>query len=127
MQERDFDLGDVLSITTSLLVSPRHIKGVYDILDFMSGENLFTHQLPRVAEEMRPVLFSQHPQLRAVDTSGISGPETVKPWLAEQKAIYGDTLTVSAPLRLVKPYEGDPIGELVDMMGADKGADKVID
>lgn len=25
----------------------------------------------------------------------------------------------------MKPYEGDPIGELVDMMGADKVTDKV--
>ncbi len=31
---RDFDLGDIPSITTGALVSPRHIDGVYDILDY---------------------------------------------------------------------------------------------
>ena len=63
MQTKQFHLGDVLSITTGRLVSPRHIDGVYDILNFMTGDNLFTHQLPRAFDECKPYLVAQFPQL----------------------------------------------------------------
>ena len=63
MKTKTFCLGDVLSITTGRLVSPRHIQGVYDILNFMTGDNLFTHQLPRAMEECAPFLLKQFPEL----------------------------------------------------------------
>lgn len=58
-----FHIGDVLSITTERLVSPRHIQGVYDILEFMTGEGIWTHQIPRVMRECRPALLKQFPSL----------------------------------------------------------------
>ena len=63
MKTKKFHLGDVLSTTTERLVSPRHISGVYDILNFMTGDDLFTHQLPRASEECKPYLLEQFPQL----------------------------------------------------------------
>ena len=67
MQTKQFHLGDVLSITTGRLVSPRHIDGVYDILNFMTGDNLFTHQLPRASDECKPYLVEQFPQLATTE------------------------------------------------------------
>src|SRR3989344_6645903 len=67
MQTKEFHLGDVLSITTGRLVSPRHIDGVYDILTFMTGDTLFTHQLPRASDECKPYLVKQFPQLAATE------------------------------------------------------------
>lgn len=69
MKTRDFDLGDVLSITTGHLVSRRHMDGVYDILNFMTGDNLFTHQLPRAADECKPWLLRWFPELAKAGTS----------------------------------------------------------
>ena len=63
MNMRRFHLGDVLSITADRLVSPRHTSGVHDILNFMSGESLFTHQLGRVVKECAPYLLKQFPGL----------------------------------------------------------------
>ena len=60
---KTFHLGDILSVTTSRLVSPRHIDGVYDILNWMTGDNLFTHQLPRASRECEGPLLAQHPDL----------------------------------------------------------------
>ena len=60
---KNFHISDVLSITTGRLVSSRHIEGVYDILGWMSGESLMTHQLPRVGEEAEPVLSEKYPHL----------------------------------------------------------------
>lgn len=109
---RDFDLGDILSVTTGLLLSPRHIEGVYDILNWMTGDNLTTHQLPRASEECRPELFRQHPKLAAVaPPDQFDSEEHIWSWLAEQVAIYGKTLPV-APLNPADHTSIDPTAEL---------------
>ena len=116
--EKQFHISDVLSITTSTLVSTRLMSGVYDILNFMTSDNLFTHQLPRAAEECRPYLLEQFQQLKDVDASDVT-KDTVDAWLQEQIDKFGEMLTVrripkEAHLNL------DPIDELVSMVGEDR-------
>jgi hypothetical protein len=109
---KDFALGDVLSITTDCLVSRDHIDGVYRILNYMTGDNLFTHQLPRAAGECKPALLAQHPQLADVEVpEEFGGKEHVYSWLAEQEAIYGVTLPVE-PLAAEDHTRIDPFSEL---------------
>lgn len=60
---KPFHIGDILSITTGRMVSPRHMEGIYDILNYMTGDNLFTHQLRRAADACKPALLEQHPIL----------------------------------------------------------------
>lgn len=115
---RDFDISDVLSVTTGILVSTRRIDGIYDILGFMSGESLFTHQLPRVGREAAPVILKQHPQLAEISGEGI-GPDNWQPWLAEQRAKYGDTFTLS-PMNIAEHERIDPISELAEKVHPDK-------
>lgn len=67
---RLFHISDVLSITTGRLVSRRHMDGLYDILNFLTGDSLFTHQLPRAMRECEPWLRVQFPKLMA-DYPGI--------------------------------------------------------
>jgi hypothetical protein len=63
----EFHISDVLSITTGRLVSSRHMEGIYKILNHMTGDNLFTHQLPRASRECEPVLVAAYPQLSKDD------------------------------------------------------------
>lgn len=115
---KKFHIGDILSITTGRLVSPRLMEGMYDILGYMSGEQLWTHQLPRVSRECKPYLLEQHPQLKDVDASNVT-PENHKAWLAEQVAKFGEELPVS---RL--PWEAheriDPLSELAEKVHPDR-------
>lgn len=112
---RDFPLGAILSITDGHLVARNHIDGVYEILNWMTGDNLFTHQLPRASKECRPYLLAQHPQLEAVVfPDGIEGAEAVYAWLDEQEAIYGETLPVE-PLPEGAHERIEPMTELFDM------------
>src|SRR5215469_4293666 len=93
---REFHIGDILSVTTGRLVSPRHIGGVYDILGWMTGDSLFTHQLPRAAEECAPSLREQFPDLAAAEVpEDFGGKDGVDRWLAAQVAVYGKTREVS--------------------------------
>jgi hypothetical protein len=111
---KTFHLGDILSVTTGKLVSPRHIDGVYDILNWMTGDNLFTHQLPRAMDECQGPLLAQHPGLAAVVPPEDFGPDPkagVEAWLAGQVAIYGETREV-APLADDVHGHVDPLDEL---------------
>ena len=60
---KTFHISDVLSVTTGRLVSSRHMGGIYEILNFLTGDNLFTHQLPRAMKECLPWLRTQFPNL----------------------------------------------------------------
>lgn len=111
-ETRDFHLGDILSVTTGLLVSPRHIEGVYDILNWMTGDNLFTHQLPRAGEECQGPLLRQHPDLADVQIPDeFDGKEHVERWLVEQVERFGETRPVT-PLATEDHTRIDPIDEM---------------
>lgn len=122
-EQRMFHLGDILSITTELLVSPSRMDGVHDILNYMTGDNLFTHQLPRAGGQCAPILLDQLPQLKAVETPPQDaldqGPDWVDGWLAEQVARYGEMLPVT-PIAAAQRVIRDPIEELAAMVGTDR-------
>lgn len=110
MSVREFHLGDVLSVTTGILVSPRKLDGLWELLDHMTGESLFTHQLPRAFDECAPELLCQHPDLAAVAVPELE-PEQVLGWLAEQVAVFGEYRSVR-PLATDDHTRIDPISEL---------------
>ena len=97
--KKKFHIGDVLSITTGRLVSPRGMEGVHDIVNFIMCEEPSTYQyldadLIIVALEiLKLYLLKQHPQLKDVDASEVT-PENWQEWLDKQIARYGEYLIV---------------------------------
>lgn len=111
---KTFHIGDILSVTTGKLVSPRHVDGIYDILNFMTGDNLFTHQLPRAMDECAPSLLEQFPDLAAVTAPEFQGETEVWTWLAAQVEQFGETREV-AQLHPDEHTRIDPITEMHQM------------
>jgi hypothetical protein len=111
---KDFHLGDILSVTTGKLVAPSGMDGVYAIMSYMTGTDLFTHQLPRAALPCALALLKQHPALGEIEAPEFAQPEDVPAWLAVQVAKYGEHLLVA----LLEPgayLTKDPIQEMVEM------------
>lgn len=119
---RQFHLSDILSVTTGRLVSTRHMDGIYDILNYMTGEQLFTHQLPRAVTVCKPVLLDQHPQLKSASDFE---QEQWESWLAEQIKRFGETLEVK-PLQPGQYETKHPLTELTDMVGPEKAKDAIV-
>lgn len=117
-EQKLFHLGDILSITTGALVSKRHMEGVYDILNFMTRDNLFTHQLGRAANECKPALLAQHPQLAAITGDGIT-PENFKEWIEAQCSEFGEELMVQQLPEHAHEVI-DPMSELAEKVHPDK-------
>lgn len=116
-EAREFPLADILSVTTERLLSRRHMDGIYDILGYMTGESLFTHQIPRANDACKPTLLAQHPQLEGVTPpKGIDVPDLMA-WLANAEREHGETLPVT-PLSAWEHQ--NPIEELCDMVGPEK-------
>mgnify|MGYP000160939386 CR=1 FL=1 len=112
-----FHLGVVLTVITGLEVSYRRIHGVYDLLGFMTGEDVKFSQVPDAIKKCKPHLIKQLPQLASSDISLVAiefgkeldakdGPFEkrvfLKNWLAEQVVVYGETFEVRPIQKLTK-------------------------
>jgi len=115
---KKYHIGDILSITTSKIVSPSHIGGIRNILNYMTGDNLYDHQLPRAADECRPWLKAQFSWLNDVDASDVN-PDNYKRWTEEQVEKYSEYLEVK-PLPATIHDIIDPLDELKRMVPEDK-------
>lgn len=67
---KKFHISDILCVISGKMVSIRNMEGLYDILNYMTDDNLHMHQLPRVMDECRPYLVTRFPQLESIDVSG---------------------------------------------------------
>lgn len=93
METKAFPTQDVLSAITGRLVG--EIGGVYEVLGWMAGESLFTHQLPRVGREATPVAVAHNPAIaQAVEEAEQVNTTNWREWRAMWLKRYGPTLTV---------------------------------
>ena len=130
-----FHLGDILTVTTGRLVSPTFTEGAYKILNFMTRDNLFTHQLPRAADECKPWLERQYPQLSeaamATDIAELDNllqninyknkrKHIVLLWLNTLVIKYGEYFEVE-PLPPEDHIFKNPLLEAEEMIGKDRG------
>lgn len=86
---KNFHIGDILSITTGVLCFPNLMRGVYDILNFMSNDSLSTVQLGRVADEAKPYLLEQFPWLKSITKDQVAG-KTNAQRIDELSKIHGE-------------------------------------
>ena len=114
---RSFPLADVLSVTTGKLLSRRHMDGIYEILSYMTGQSLFTHQLGDACDKATPALLAQHPDLAGVAPAADLDAPDLMAWLVEAERVHGDMIEV-AP---IADWEHrDPIEDLCDKVGTEK-------
>lgn len=112
-QTKQFHISDVISVTSGRLVSKDHVDGVYNILNWMTGDNLMTHQLPRASREVEPFLKVQHPELAAeMPWDTINSRETADAYLETLYPKYGEYVAV-AKIPAEDHTTIDPIDELL--------------
>lgn len=115
-ESRAFHLGTLLTVTNGKMVSPNHIDGVRELVDFVTGESHMTHQLMRAADVVKAWLVPQLPWLGDVKVpTGLSSEEKVLTWLVKATAEYGAMHEVEAmPLGM---YVGrDSMAEARELM-----------
>jgi hypothetical protein len=89
-----FHLGDILSITGDYLVSPRGMTGVYEIMEWMTGQQLSSMAPLFLKASCQEALLERYPHLAGVDCSGLD-KDTVDAHVEKLTRIYGKYLPVA--------------------------------
>lgn len=112
--QKEFDLGVILNITTMRLFT--NMEDVYEILNYLTGDNIYTHQIPRVMSIAKTYILSLYPELTGVgNTVEINSFDDAKVFINEQKKVFGNKLSLS-PMEKTDGYSYvDPIKEAIDM------------
>jgi hypothetical protein len=108
MEKKKFDLGTILSITDGHLFT--EMENVCGILNYMTGDELYTHQLPRATEECAPVILRQYPQFANIDGSNVD-TDNWREFLDEQIEKFGNEFEIE-PVSLFEHQKINPIEEL---------------
>jgi hypothetical protein len=94
------------------------IGAVYEVCNFMSGDSLFTHQLPRALRILSPWVFELHPLLKKWDETGINR-KNFREYIALAKERFGESLPLS-PIPRERWTHIDPLEEISAMVGDKK-------
>jgi hypothetical protein len=123
---RFFPLGEVLSVTTGRCCC--EMSGIYEILNHVTGDNLFTHSIPRAIIFAAPLILKQYPELATAGTEAEMQRLSDEVKLAKQP-MAGVRKWLSG-LKLRTEYEMashadvwlsiDPLAELEGMVGKEK-------
>lgn len=84
-----FHIGDVLSVTTGVLVGPGHVGGIYEVVDHMVGRPHWTHELPTASEQVVPEILRQVPEIAEAKPPQINGEEEAEAWVASVAMYIG--------------------------------------
>lgn len=116
--KKEFPLADVLGVLTGKLLGK--IDGIYEVCQFMTGEPVWTHQLPRVCREITPGVLRQHPRLEpTIAEAGEVTPENVHALLSGWIARFGPALALE-PMAPEEHERIDPVSELAEKVRPDK-------
>jgi len=128
---------DILSVTHDRLISLDKMDGIYKILNYLTGEDLFTHQLVRASQTCKPYLLKTYPiltdprievafeklsevlaHLREQNSSDDDIMLAIKGWAVQY--IYPVTGEFLDILPLDRPYQHmNPVDEAIWMKGDD--------
>ena len=90
-------------------------SNLYDILNYLSSDEIYTHQIPRVMKVAKSYVLEKYPQLDGVGkVVVINNEQDVKTFIDEQKNIYGDSFGLS-PMPNEMYQHIDPIDEIIEM------------
>lgn len=137
MTTKRFLLRDLLTVTTGrLLTKPNGpndngIDALYVLLNWLTSDNLSTHQLPRASRECRPWLLRWFPELSqarcedldlAMSVPGVSPSDSIERWVLDLQTIAGLKAEYDVPKIPADDHERkDAFDELVQMRGTDGG------
>lgn len=115
-----FPIDAVMSTVTGILVCEDGIGCVYEVLNWMTGECVYTHQIPRISREAQHVLLGLHPEMQAaIDEACQVNGENWRQWLATWTERYGAEIAV--PVMNIAEHERiDPMSELAEHVHPDR-------
>lgn len=104
--------GELISVGTGQLCCS--LDRFYQLLNYLTGDTIFTHQIPRAFRACEPWVRSQYPWLRTVDTSLCNG-QNWQQFVASIAAEHGNEFEL-APLPAGRWKSVCPVQEAEELM-----------
>lgn len=131
LKEKSFPLAAVLTVTTGRLLT--EMDHVYEILNWVTGDDVYTHQIPRALQAAGPLLLKRFPELvpasgglRSLDSwiakDHTGGHEGIRMWLTELQMMFPaikDSYQI-APISAGQWEHIDPVLEAGSMFDPEK-------
>lgn len=108
MNARKSPIAVILTVTTGHLLCD--FLEFRRFLDWMTGDSVMTHQIPRIVRECAPHILKQHPQLSGIDAAEINR-NNWQNCLSKYVEEFGADLEIS-PLLAGEHTFIDPLEEL---------------
>lgn len=113
-ETREFSLAAVLTGMTGLALTRNAFDVVWPLLNWMTDDNLFTHQLPRAIDECEPTLRATFPELSGIIVPNFTSWDEADRWLTALANAIGATREVPRLPAGVHQVI-NPVSELLDM------------
>ena len=106
---KEFELGDLLSVTTGHLVSRKHIAGVYEVYSHVLDYPVSTLGLVAHHDVVKAEVLRQHPDLEFVvyPELQIKNEKQIWEWLGMMEQEHGATLSLEQLSEKDHDSEGD--------------------
>jgi hypothetical protein len=140
-QTKTFPLRTVLTVVTGRLLTLKTEKDngigdLYEILNWMTSDSVFTHQIPRAVDECSPVLKRLYPELNLAGSSlkdldewlskvSDGSDSGVTMWITQLKTVLPEIKDEYEVPKLDTHIRRDPMQDLYEMIG-DKAQQNVI-
>lgn len=121
MTTKEFLTVDVMSAASGFLLTDEGMGPIYRVLSFVTGEDVYTHQLPRVGKELQAALLSDRPDLE--DVFDLIRTKTTRETWRDVAAEIEQKLGLSMTLRRLSHDEHeriDPLSELAEKVHPDR-------
>lgn len=108
-----FSLRAILTVGSGILLC--EMNELYRLLSYMTGDECFTHQIPRFCEECRPALYQQFPEMLVLVAMLSVRPrnmQELEQWLRNREAEFGSGHVVQR-LDPGRHVYLDPVAELL--------------
>jgi hypothetical protein len=93
-ETRQFHIGDILSVIAHKNLGPSGMEGVQTLLEYMTGEEIWTRDIGKAAAACAPALLKMHPFLASIDTSRVTDSNHLS-WLHGIANKHGNSFFVS--------------------------------
>lgn len=90
-ENKQFHIGDVLSVIAQRNLGPNGMEGVQNVLEYMTGDGVWTYQIGKAAEACTKPLLEMHPFLASIDTSHVTDANH-QAWLHDIVNQHGNSL-----------------------------------
>jgi hypothetical protein len=86
---KTFTLGQVLTVTSGKMLCEGGMKDLYEILNYLTGDEIYTHQIPSALDQCRPYVLSSYPFIETIDVSGINRANFIES-ISDMKMRHGN-------------------------------------